>query len=187
MEMLPPDQEPLPTQEAGGAKGLPGRLDRWVVFLTRILFWVAGAGLIGMLLLIVADVIGIKVFSHPVPGGIEIVAFLAVVAIAFAVAHTQVMRGHVAVDFIVGRFPRRVKLVVDALMFVLSVCLFALMAYYSFKYAHKLRVTGEVSMTKKIPYYPFVYAMACCFVVTLVVLIADLVKSIAKAVTTWTR
>lgn len=187
MEMLPPDQEPSPTREAGAARGLLNRLDKCIVLLTRILFWIAGAGLVAMLLLMVADVIGIKVFSHPVPGGIEIVAFLAVVAIAFAVAYTQVMRGHVAVDFIVERFPRRAKLVIDTLMVLFGVCLFALMAYYSFKYANKLRTTGEVSMTQKIPYHPFVYAMAVCFVVTLVVLIADLAKSITKAATTWTR
>ena len=108
--------------------------------MTRILFWIAGAGLVGMLLLIVADVIGIKIFSRPVPGGIEIVSFLAVVAIAFAVAYTQVMQGHVAVDFIVEKFPRRAKLIIDVIMIFFSVCLFALMAWYSFKYAGKLQV-----------------------------------------------
>ena len=96
-----------------------------------------------MLLLIVADVIGIKIFSNPVPGGIEIVSFLAVVAIAFAVAYTQVLRGHVAVDFIVEKFPRRVKLVIDVIMGFFSVCLFAVAAYYSFKYAGKLRPPGK--------------------------------------------
>ena len=49
-----------------------------------------------------------------------------------------------------------------------------------------MRATGEVSMTQKIPYYPFVYAMAVCFVVTFLVLVRDLVKSIAKSIKTWT-
>jgi len=56
----------------------------------------------------------------------------------------------------------------------------AALAYYSFKYGAKLRATGEVSMTQKIPYYPFVYGMAVCFLVTLLVLIRDLIKSITK-------
>jgi TRAP-type C4-dicarboxylate transport system permease small subunit len=185
--MLPPDQEPLPIHETGSEKGILKTLDRYIVLLTKILFWIAGVGLVGMLLLIVADVIGIKIFNHPVPGGIELVTFLTVVAIAFAVAHTQVRRGHVAVDFIVEKFPRRAKLVIDMIMVFFSVCLMAALAWYSFKYAAKLRRTGEVSMTQKIPFYPFVYAMAVCFVVTLLVLILDFVKSIAKAAEKWTR
>jgi len=187
MEMLPPDQEPLPVREAGSETGVLKNVDRYVAVLTRILFAIAGIGLVGMLLLIVADVIGIKVFSNPVPGGIEIVSFLAVFAIAFAVAHTQVMHGHVAVDFIVAKFPKRAKLIIDTIMVFFSVCLFALLAWYSFKYAGTLRRTGEVSMTQKIPFYPFIYAMAVCFVVTLVVLITDFVKSIMRAAEQWTR
>jgi TRAP-type C4-dicarboxylate transport system permease small subunit len=186
MEMLPPEQEPLPTREAGVQSRTVIALDRYLALLTRILFWIGGAGLVAMLLLIVADVIGIKILSRPVPGGIEIVSFLAVISIAFAVAYTQVMRGHVAVDFIVEKFPRRAKLIIDVIMIFFSVCLFAVMAWYSFKYATKLHDTREVSMTQKIPFYPFVYGMAVCFAVTLLVLIMDLVKSIAKAAHTWT-
>ena len=184
--MLPPDQEPIPIRKSGEAGGMLDRLDSYVVLLTRILSWIAGVGLVGMLLIIVADVIGIKIFSKPVPGGTEIVTFMAVVAIAFAVPYTQVVHGHVAVDFIVEKFPRRAKLIIDALMTLFGVCLIALMAWYSFKYAAKLRDTGEVSMTQKIPYYPFVYGMATCFVVIFLVMVGDLVKSIAKAVKTWT-
>jgi len=187
MEMLPPDQEPLPVRETGPTIPAIARLDRYIAVLTKILFWIAGLGLVGMLLLIVADVIGIKIFSKPVPGGIEYISFLAVVAIAFAVAYTQVLRGHVAVDFIVEKFPRRLKLIVDMLMVLFSVCLFALLSYYSFKYAGSLRKSGEVSMTQKIPFYPFVYGMAVCFVVTLVVVLMDLVKSIVKAADKWTQ
>jgi TRAP-type C4-dicarboxylate transport system permease small subunit len=187
MEMLPPDQEPLPVRATGTEKGIFKQADRYVNLLTRILFWIGGVGLVAMLLLIVADVIGIKILSRPVPGGIELVAFMAVVAIAFAVGYTQVMRGHVAVDFIVDKFPRRAKLVIDTLMVLFSVCLFALMAWYSFKYAGQLKKTGEVSMTQKILFYPFVYAMGACFVVTFLVLVLDLAKAITKAAGQWTR
>ena len=186
MEMLPPEMEPLPVREVEAEKGTLKTVDRYIVLFSKVLFWIAGAGLVGMLLLIVADVIGIKILSRPVPGGIEYVSFLAVVAIAGAVPFTQVMKGHVAVDFIVEMFPRRAKLIIDAIMTFFSVCLFALMTWYSFKYAGGLRSSGEVSMTEKIPFYPFVYGMAICFVALLLVLIMDLVKSITKAVKTWT-
>ena len=50
---------------------------------SRGLRWVAGAGLMAMLLLTVADVIGIKLFKTPVPGAIEMVGFMGVVVVAF--------------------------------------------------------------------------------------------------------
>jgi TRAP-type C4-dicarboxylate transport system permease small subunit len=187
VEMVPPEQEPLSVREIATEKGYFGKVDRGLLLASKVLFWIAGAGLVSMLLLIVGDVIGIRFFSRPVPGGIEIVSFMAVVAIAFAVPYTQVMRGHVAVDFIVEKFPRRARLVVDVITGFLSACLFAALAVYSFKYAVKLQSTGEVSMTQKIPFYPFVYGMGVCFVATLLILLGDFARSIAKAVKTWTR
>ncbi|GAI08266.1 unnamed protein product, partial [marine sediment metagenome] len=63
--------------------------------LSNYLNWIAGAALVAMLALIVADIIASSVFSWPIPGGIEIVGFLGVVVIAFSIAHTQLLRGHI--------------------------------------------------------------------------------------------
>ena len=186
MEMQPPEIEPPAIRATESRKGTLSTLDRYIVVLSRLLFSIAGLGLVGMLVLVVADIIGIKIFSSPVPGGIEIVSFLAVVAIGFAVPHTQVLHGNVAVDFVIEKAPPRPKTVIDVFTTFLSVCLMVLLSYYSFKYAGKLRTTGEVSMTQKIPFYPFVYGLAFCFVVTTLVLIGQFVKSIAVAVKTWT-
>jgi TRAP-type C4-dicarboxylate transport system permease small subunit len=186
MEMPPKDQKPVPANKPENGRGFLSMLDKGVGLLSKILFWIAGVALVGMLLLIVADVIGIKIFNSPVPGGIETVAFLAAIAIGFAVAHTQVQRGHVAVEFIVERFPRRLKMVTEIFTVVLGVCLAGTVAWYSFKYGMRLRDTGQVSMTQKIPYYPFVYGIGTCFVVLFLVLVSDLAKSIAKAAKTWT-
>lgn len=186
MEMLPPDQEPLAIREPGSDKGALSTAERYVALFSKILFWIAGAGLVGMTALVVGDVIGIKVFSKPIPGGIEFVSFLAVVAIAFGVPFTQVMKGHVAVDFIVETFPRRLRLVIECLTAFLSVFLFALLTVYGFKYAGLLWSSGEVSMTQKIPFHPFVYGMAVCFMATLLVLILQFVRTVMKAGRQWT-
>lgn len=187
MEMLPPEQEPLPARESEREPGILTTVDRYVVIATKVLFWMAGIGLTAMLLIIVADIIGIKILSNPVPGGIEIVSFLAVVAVALAIPYTQVMHGHVAVDFIVEHFPRRMRSVVGTVTGVLSVVVIGFLTYYSFDYAGSLRASGEVSMTQNIPFYPFVYAMAVAFLATLVVLILQLVRTFAKGGRRWTR
>lgn len=187
MEMLPPDQDPLALRETGPRKGILGAAERYTELFTKVLFWIGGAGLVGMMLLIIADVIGIKIFSNPVPGGIEYVSFLSVVAIAFAVPFTQVMKGHVAVDFIVESFPRRARLLIECFTMLLSVVLFALLMIYGFRYAGLLRTSGEVSMTQKIPFHPFVYGMAVCFVVVFLVLLLQFVRTLLKARRQWTQ
>lgn len=186
MEMPPPQQEPHPVRDAGSARGVLNILDKGVVRLSEVFYWIAGVGLVGMLLLVVADIIGIKVFSKPVPGGIEIVTFISVVAIGFAICYTAVTHGHVAVDFVIDKLPRRVRLAVNLLTLLFSVGLVAVLAYYTFKYAARLKATGEVSMTQKIPFYPFVYGLAVCWVMTALVLVREFVQLIAKAVKTWT-
>jgi TRAP-type C4-dicarboxylate transport system permease small subunit len=97
------------------------------------------------------------------------------------------MKGHVAVDFIVEHFPRRSKLIIECVTVLFSVCLFALLTFYSFKYAGLLRSSGEVSMTQKIPFHPFVYGMAVAFVATLLVLILQFIRTVLKAGRQWTQ
>ena len=186
MEMAPSDQKTVQVSEPGRDRGFLRMLEKGIELLSKILFWIGGLALVGMLVLIVADVVGIKILNSPVPGGIETVAFLAAVSIGFAVAQTQVMRGHVAVEFVVERFPRRLKMVTEIFALLLCACLVGALAWYTFKYGARLRDTGQVSMTQKIPYYPFVYGMGACFVVLLLVLASHLVGSIAKAAKTWT-
>jgi TRAP-type C4-dicarboxylate transport system permease small subunit len=162
-------------------------LDKYVSNLSIWLNWIAGGGLVLMLALVVGDIIGIKIFSAPIPGAIELVAFLGVVVIGFAIAYTQTIHGHIRVDFIVLKFPPRLAAVIDVLMLVLGMGFFIILAWRSFDYAYILQSSGEVSMTQKLPFYPFVYGMAFCFVVTFLVLMVEFIKSIIKVGNAWNR
>src|SRR4030066_266885 len=96
------------------------RLERFANSFSKWLNWVAGIGLVGMLGLIVADIIGIKIFKHPIPGAIEVVAFFGVVVTAFAIAYTQVLRGHIKVEFFVMRLPTRVQAIIASFVLLLG-------------------------------------------------------------------
>ena len=157
-------------------------LERFVNSSSRWLNWVAGAGLLTMLGLIVADIVGIKLLKQPIPGGIEVVAFLGVVVVAFAITHTQILRGHIHVEFLVMRLPKRVKAGITAFTSLLGLALFALLAWRSVDFGLALQATGEVSMTQGIPFYPFVYAIAFCCIPVCLVLLAEFLRSVMKAV-----
>ncbi len=162
-------------------------MEKYVNKLSLWLNWIAGGGLIVMLLLVVGDIIGIKIFSAPIPGAIEMVAFMGVVVIGFAIAYTQTLHGHIRVDFIVLKFPPRLAAVMDVLMLILGMALFILLAWRSFDYALILQRSGEVSMTQKLPFFPFVYGLAFCFVVTFLVLLVEFIKSLIKVGKVWNR
>lgn len=135
-----------------------------------------------MLVLVVGDIIGIKVFDHPVPGGIEIVGFLGVVVIGFALAYTQIIKGHTLVDFFTHLMPKKLRAVCESIVtfFTLVVCI--ILVWRCADYAGILNSSGEVSMTQKIPYYPFVYALAFCFLVLCLAILVDLIKAFRKVI-----
>ncbi|MBL7209703.1 MAG: TRAP transporter small permease [Dehalococcoidia bacterium] len=157
------------------------KFERLVNSLSNWLNWIAGAALVAMLALIVADIIGAKLFKWPIPGGIEMVGFLAVVVIAFAIAETQVLRGHIEVEFLVMRLPQTAQKVISALVYVLGMALFALLAWRSCDFAHTLQVKGEVSMTERIPFYPFVYGIAFCCISVFLILLGQFLRGVTKA------
>jgi TRAP-type C4-dicarboxylate transport system permease small subunit len=143
---------------------------------------IAGAGLIAMLILVVADIVGIKLLSHPIPGGIEVVAFLGVVVIGFAMSYTQVIKGHILVDFVVSKFPKNVQAVLEVLVLIFSVITFLVLTWRCIDYGLSLQRSGEVSMTQKIPFYPFIYALALCALSLSLTLFIDMMKAMQKVV-----
>jgi TRAP-type C4-dicarboxylate transport system permease small subunit len=161
------------------------RLEKYIKTLSKFFNWIAGAGLVAMLVLVVADIIGIKIFSKPIPGGIEVTAFLGVVALGFAIAYTQVLHGHIQVDFLIMYLPARMKAILETLTILFSMILFVLLTWQSYKYGIVLRDSGEVSMTQRIPFYPFVFALAFCYLATFLVLLMDFIRAIMKVGKAW--
>lgn len=153
---------------------LSGCFSRW-------LNWVAGFGLVAMLALVVIDVIGIKLFSQPVPGAIEIVGFLGIVITGFAIAYTQLLKRHIQVEFMVTHLPRKLQTIIGSLVYILGILLFAVLAWRSFDFGNTLRTTGEVSMTQGMPFYPFAYALAFCCIPVCLVLLTELLRLFVKS------
>lgn len=153
-----------------------------------------------MLALTVADIISINLakwlnlskwqwlrhigldFFGPIPGAIEIVAFLGAVVAAFALSITYILRGHIRVEFFVMQMPQRLQAAINAFVSLIGIGLFGLLAWQSYAYGRVLQTTGEVSMTQKIPFYPFVYAIAFCCLPLCLVLLAEFLQSVMKAV-----
>jgi TRAP-type C4-dicarboxylate transport system permease small subunit len=161
--------------------------------LARILYWVAGLAIVCMMLLTCADVIlrlGVTFYHRydlqflsvfrPIPGTYELVCFLGAVAVAFAMAHTSVEKGHVAVSLVVRLLPERIQALIGAITTFFGLVFFALLAWRSVVYAGHLNAIGEVSLTLQLPYYPFVYGIGFASASVCLVLMSDLLKNVFR-------
>lgn len=158
------------------------QVEKLVHALSRWCNWIACGAAVVMLLLVSSDIVGVKLFKSPVPGAIEVVGFLGVIVVAFAMAYTLVLRGHIAIDFVLTKLSPRPRAAVEAVINLLNFILFAVIAWQSWTFGLVLQRTGEVSMTERIPFYPFVYALALsCLPVCLVALFM-LARSVKRMV-----
>mgnify|MGYP001190502327 CR=1 FL=1 len=149
--------------------------------MSRYLFAVAGAAIVAMMLLTSADIV-LRLFRMPIPGTYELVSFLSAVSVAFAMAHTSVQKGHIAVSVLVQLLPARLQSLIDSVTTMLGIFLFAMIAWRSFLYAGSLRQVGEVSLTLELPFYPFVYGIALSSAAVCLVLLAQLWQHLAGVI-----
>jgi len=152
------------------------RFEKVVTSIAGWLNWVACASLMAMVALVLIDICGNKFFKLPLTGGIELVSLLSVVAISFAIAQTQIAHGHIEVEMLVRKLPRTPQKVISTVVHCLSICLFVILAWQSYTYGLSLQSSGEVAMTLRIPYYPFVWGLGLCSVVVVLVLIMQMIK-----------
>ena len=142
--------------------------------LASVLHYVAGAAVFGMMIVTCLDVV-LRFFRMTVPGAYELVAYLSGVAVAFAMAHTTMAKGHVAVSILVRRFPKRWQNGIDAVTSAMGCVLFFLAARKILEMGWDYQQSSQVSMTLQMPLYPVAYSIGfSLFVVSLVLLTAFL-------------
>lgn len=156
-------------------------LERSVSSIARKFNWVAAAAVIAMMVLTCADVI-LRFFRHPIPGTYEMVGLLGTIVVSFSLAHTSVMRGHISVEFVIQKLPKRVQIVIDGINSLLGAALFGLITWQSLLYAKNLMHTGEVSMTLQMPIFPFVYGISIGSGILCLVLLIEFSQSLNRTI-----
>jgi TRAP-type C4-dicarboxylate transport system permease small subunit len=161
--------------------GKISRLEKCVTRLSRVLDQIAGWSLVAMMSLTVADVI-LRFFRRPILGTYEIVGLMGAVVIAFAMPHTTLQRGHVAVEIVVSSLSTSTRAIVSLVTRILSIILFALIAWECFCYGNDLKAAGEVSMTLRLPFYPILYGIAFAAAVVCLVIFSRILQSMVGGV-----
>lgn len=139
-----------------------------------------GAGLLVlMMLLTCVDVIG-RLFRHPVFGSIELMAFMGALAVAMALPDTHAVRGHIGVEIVMDKLPRRLRNVIELITNLLSLILFSIVTWKMFEYSLKMQASGEVSMNLGLPEYLVIAVVAVGFVIFGLVIVKGMVETVVE-------
>jgi len=143
--------------------------------ISKILNYVAGIALTLMMFLTVADVL-FRAGGRPFVGTYEIVALLLAVVVGFGIPQVSLDKGHVYMEFLLEKFSKRGRDVMNIVTRVLCLVLFVLIGYNLFKVAAGFHASGEVTPTIQLPFYPVAYGVAVCCLLESCVFLFDIVR-----------
>ncbi len=155
-----------------------GPLRRFSNALNRVLLWGASLVMVAAMLMAVANMAG-RPLKMPVEGSFELMGFASAVIAAFALGFAQQRHGHIAVDILFQRFPRRVRRLLAALGNLACAAFFAVTGWWVGRFAVRLWETGEVSETLGISTYPFAACVAVGVGALSLALLVDVFEELA--------
>lgn len=162
------------------------RLERITNRASLILFWIACCASVGLLLLTsidlildhFSDLIGRDIFNWTWAGGYEITGLLGLLIVGFSIPYTQVIRGHVSVDFFSRRIHPAVRNIISIFTTSLILVIFALIIRQMYLYGRIIQKAGVTTAMESIPFAPFAYALSFAALMMCIVLVIILIKSV---------
>ncbi len=143
---------------------------RLIEKLGKLMQVISGIALTFIMLLTVTDVAG-RLVGHPVDGTFELVGLGGAVVIGFALPITSWLRGHIFVDFLYQKAPPAFQRALHVCTRIIVLVMFVFIGWNLIKLGYKLYITGEVTLTRQLPFYPIAYGLGvCCFIQCLVAL-----------------
>jgi TRAP-type C4-dicarboxylate transport system permease small subunit len=108
--------------------------------------------LVPMMLMTTADVVGRALWSHPIPGCVELSSYLLVVFILLGAANTHRVKGMVSVTLLVSRLPQPLKGFIELMTTLLSLFIIAVLAWQGWAVGIEERTVSDML---RIPQWPF--------------------------------
>jgi TRAP-type C4-dicarboxylate transport system permease small subunit len=153
---------------------MENNLDRFLNIVNKILNMIGGTALTVMMFLTVSDVI-LRTFGYPILGAYELVSMLLAVVIGFTIPKVSLDKGHVIMEFVLEKLSRKGQAVMVTFTRLLCIGLFGIIGYNLFLIANEFHMSGEVSSTLKIPFFPIAYCVGVCCFVQCLVLVSDII------------
>jgi TRAP-type C4-dicarboxylate transport system permease small subunit len=147
-----------------------------------------GANLVGLItlglmaILVLADIMGRYFFSRPLTGSFEMLQLMMIIPVAAGLAYTALRKGHISIGLVKSRFSPRNQAVIDSIISLLSLGVFAIITWQAVLKAESLKLEGSVSQMLQIPVFPFLYVLAAGLAILCLVFIYNIFEHLAKMV-----
>jgi TRAP-type C4-dicarboxylate transport system permease small subunit len=141
-----------------------------------------GATVLALMMLITAlDVVLRYLFNSPLPGAFELVEYMMAIVIPFCIVYCAECKGHVAVELILEKFPKRFQVVVEAVVTFVAMLFAIVIAWQNFLYIGEVYDSHLTSSVLLIPTYPFVIPVAFGISAFALLQLVHLLEIISKA------
>lgn len=156
-------------------------MTRAIHAVNRSLHYVAGALIIGVVVITVYNVLGRWLFDEPLRGTVELTELAMVGIVYLGMAYAQHQGSHITVDLLHQRFGRRWRAALDAFAAVVGIVVVALIAWRLSVYADVLEAGGRTTASRRIPLYPFAYLAIVGLAAYVLALATSFVRSLRDA------
>jgi TRAP-type C4-dicarboxylate transport system permease small subunit len=150
-----------------------------VIKLDKIMYGIAGGTLLIMVLVTLCDVI-LRNFGHPIRGSMEIIQYGGAIVFGFSLPYATYLGAMVQVDIVTAKMKPLPKKILSVATRVVAILFLVFVAYNFLGYGYDARKSGELTASFRLPTYPFMYALALCFVFHSLTVVIDLIQTIRK-------
>ena len=148
---------------------------RWLDRCERVLTLVAAVATFAMMLLTTADAGGRYLFNRPILAAYELTTnYLMIAAVFLAMPYAYRQGANIRVTFLVERFGRRARLLVDHLVQIVSILYCAALVFATFQQARHVLRTRTTFVTLDLPMWPAHLLVAIGLFVTTLMMLVDL-------------
>ena len=129
------------------------KLDKFIDISSRILCYIGCGVLSVMLLAVVVNVVGRRLFNFTIGGIIELVQYGMVTVMCLVMYRTTYAGGHVAVSVVTDKLPKGARLAIGVFALLFAFALIGLSAYVCFQYVPINKASGLTTDYYHIPYW----------------------------------
>ncbi|WP_166434108.1 TRAP transporter small permease subunit [Roseovarius spongiae] len=146
---------------------------------------ISGLVLLGMMLLVSADVASATILGRPIQNVIEIVAFYMMVGIVFLpLGSTELRDDHIKTDILMQKLPKRANMACQGLVGLVGIAMLSVLTYVSFDKAVQATQRGEMMMgTTMIQIWPSRWILFAGFLFFLICVLVGTLRLIRQAAT----
>jgi len=148
--------------------------------ISRSLDIMAGFCIVATMVIVVLNVV-LRVFLRkPLLGTMDYVTLLMALTIGLGLAYCGFNNGHIAVDLIIEKFPKKTQAFIDAITNLISLIFWGIVAWYMAEYARTMALSNLVAPTIQIPLSPVIYVISFGLLILCFVILLKIIASVRK-------